>query len=60
MYTATMQGNKVMPYVNELVADTLDDLEKINVSTLAPGSICIIIDSSQVFMLNTQREWVQL
>lgn len=49
-----------MYYFNKtegLIADTEADLEFINVNSLMPGTTCIIISTSQVYMLDTNREW---
>lgn len=49
-----------MYYFNKtegLVADTATDLDLIDKKNLSPGTTCIIISTSQVYMLDTNKEW---
>lgn len=46
-----------MPYVTEFVVNTKKDIEEINIETISPGSTCIVINDSSVYMLNTDKEW---
>lgn len=49
-----------MYYFNKtegLVADTVADLDLIQVQSLQPGTTCIIIETSEVYMLDSDREW---
>lgn len=49
-----------MYYYNKkegLIADTEADLDLINKNNLNPGETCIIIATSQVYMLDTNKEW---
>lgn len=57
MFSITTQGNKTMPYLTEFVADSESDLKKIDISAIAPGSTCIIIETSEVYILNNKKEW---
>lgn len=59
MYSKTKSGSKEAPYVVELVADTQDDIEKLP-THYAPGSTCVVIEGSRVFMLNNEHEWKEL
>lgn len=45
--------------INEYVCDTVEDLK--NVPTYCGmGSTCIVIATSEIYMLNGLREWVKL
>ncbi len=55
----TKQQDKTYAYVTEYVADTVADVDTLP-TTAAPGSICIVIEDSSVYMLNTNREWKKL
>ena len=46
----------------ELVADTKDDLEEIMKAyeTVAMGTTVFVISTQQVFMLDGNKEWVEL
>ena len=59
-YSITSQGDRTNSYVVELIADDASDLETIPTGTLAPGSTCIVVGTSSVYMLNTKKEWVEL
>lgn len=49
---------RIMEYTLDTVAD-LTDLSKYSRSA-APGSSAIIIETSEVYMMNSKREWVKL
>lgn len=57
MFTTMKQGSKMMPYVNEYVVDTVDDLSTIDVRTAFPGSVCVVIATSDVYMLSHEKKW---
>lgn len=59
MINIMKQSNKVQAYVNEYVADTEDDIKDLPI-TDAPGSVCIVIATSNVYMLDNQKTWNQL
>lgn len=59
-FYATTNGSKIESGVVELVADTLADLDAINIKSISPGSSCIILETAQVFILNTKKEWISL
>lgn len=39
--------------VNEYIIDTYDDIKKLNVKNITPGSTVFVIDVSEYYMLNT-------
>ena len=57
MYYVIRSADKSAPYVTELVADTDADVKDIQVDLYEPGTTCIVIENSSVYMLNTQKEW---
>lgn len=57
MINIISQGDKTMPHVGEFVADTESDVSKISTSSISPGSTCIVIETSNVYMLNSSKEW---
>ena len=59
MYNIREQSGKVYTYVSELACDTVADLQTIP-QNVAPGSVAIIIATSQVFMKNSEGTWVEL
>lgn len=56
-YRISSQAGKVTYNLKELVADTYNDISKINVTSLAPGSTVFVIDTSECYMLNSKKEW---
>ena len=55
----TANAEDVTYGVNSYVADT--DADIANLSTdAAPGSTCIVISPTSVYMLNTNKEWIKL
>lgn len=46
-----------MPYVTEFVVNTKNDITEINTDTISPGSTCIVINDSSIYILNTDKEW---
>lgn len=48
-------------YVEEFVADKESDIETLskeyNLNTCAPGSTCIVIETSNVYMMNSEGKW---
>ena len=57
MFTVIRTADKSMAYVVELVVDKESDVASIPVDTYLPGSTCIVIESSNVYMLNNEKEW---
>ena len=45
-------------YYKEYVLDTKNDLVNINTGECCPGSIAYIIDSKELYILNSKKEWV--
>ena len=64
MINITEQGDTVDYGVLSLVADTSDDLEELkanyNASNTRPGSTCLVINTSTVYMMNSLGEWKPL
>lgn len=59
-YKVTKQNGETEAYVAELIADTVADLPNINVNNYAAGSSCLVIATQDVYILNTQKQWVVL
>lgn len=59
-YKVTKQNGKTEAYVAELIADTVADLNNINVNNYAAGSTCLVVATKDVYILNTQKEWAVL
>ena len=58
-YTIRRQGDSDSYNVVELCCDKASDIETLP-KTYAPGSVCIVIENSDVYMLNTKKEWKKI
>ena len=52
------QGSRTDYNYKEYVLDTKDDLANINTGECCPGSVAYIINSKELYMLNSKKEWV--
>ena len=58
MYKVTQLDGDVQYGVNEYVCDTANDLATLPRCSM--GSVAIIISTGEVYMKNSQNEWVKL
>ena len=58
-FSQTSNRDKTSYDVNQYVADTLDDLKNVPIDN-SPGTTCIVLNPIGVYMLNTNKEWVEL
>ena len=49
------QGSRTDYNYKEYVLDTKDDLANINTGECCPGSVAYIIDSKELYMLNSKK-----
>lgn len=59
MYRLYKQNDDIQAYVTEFVADTDADIADLP-TTVYPGSVCIVAESANVYILNASKEWVLL
>lgn len=57
MFGYMSNSGKTTTYNNEYFADTEADVASIPVQDAAPGSIVIVIETGNAYMLNSKREW---
>lgn len=61
MYSITAQSGNVSSYVMEFQADKLEDIATLPKSpTCLPGSTCLCIEDSSVWMLGNDNEWHEI
>lgn len=60
MINIIKQNDNVSAYITEFVADTEDDIKDLPTKDIFPGSICIVVATSNVYMLNNNYEWKML
>lgn len=59
MIKMTSQNGDVVFDVKEYVCDTPDDLVNLP-RNCGMGSTCIVISTSEVYMMNSKREWAKI
>lgn len=59
MVNVIKQGDSTGAYVTELVADSVADIANLPTNVYS-GSTCICIETSDVYMLNGQKQWKKL
>lgn len=57
MYKIREQSGELEAYVTEFIADTEADMADVPTKNCAIGSTCLVIETSNVYMLNNDREW---
>lgn len=60
MYKLTATNGKTLYNQDEWVVDKVADLEKIPKERSNMGSTALVIETSQVFMLNGDGEWKEI
>lgn len=56
----TKRGNMDNIVTYEFMCDTIADLENINPEYVTMGSVAIIIKDFDVYMANSNKEWISL
>jgi hypothetical protein len=46
--------------IKEFMVDEIAGIESIELRSVAPGSTCFVIDTSEYYMLNTKKEWIKV
>ena len=59
MFSIIKENNKTQYSLTEYIADKESDVENLPITCL-PGSTCIVIETSEVYILNTQHKWKKL
>jgi len=59
MYNIMQQNDHIGVYVTQFVADSEEDIAELPTS-VQPGSTCIVVATSNVYMLNNQKVWSKL
>lgn len=60
MISVYSNNHKVAYGIQHFILDTPDDLLKLNDKIRFPGSTAFIISTSQYYMLNSEKEWVEV
>lgn len=58
MITIGSNGEKIAYGIKHYNLDTPDDLNKLHDSTM--GSTCFVISTSKYYMLNGQKQWIEI
>lgn len=59
MYSTIRENDRAKYSITDYVADTEADINDLP-TTVSPGSTCIVIETSNVYMLNNQKQWKQM
>lgn len=61
-FTTIKQGNQQDTYYTEYAVDTPADIASLPTERkyIKPGSVAIVISTSDVYMLNSHGEWVMI
>lgn len=59
MYKMTSQNGDVVYDIKEFVCDTPDDIANLP-QAAGMGSTCVVISTSEVYMMNSKGEWVKI
>ena len=59
MYSVTANGNNIQSSVVEIVADELNDIANLP-TTYGPGSTCLVLEDSSVWMLDHDQVWHEI
>ena len=54
------QGSRTDYNYKEYILDKERDLDEVPITGCAPGSVCFIIETSDVYMLNSNKEWKKI
>lgn len=59
-YSIISQRGEVEAYVAELVCNAEADLQEIDKDKFAAGTTCLLADTSEVYILDPNKEWKKL
>lgn len=59
MYSIMKQNGKEAAHIMEYIVDAIDEVEDLP-TDCSVGSIVIVASTSQVFILNNVKKWVEL
>lgn len=59
MFVITRENGKEQYKLTEFTADSEEDIKNLPTNVLV-GSYCIVIETSEVYMLNSKKEWKKL
>lgn len=60
MYSISGNRGQLAYGITHLIADTIEDMYKISINGLTPGSTVFVINTSNKYMLNNQKEWIKI
>ena len=62
MINIIKKNDNISAYITEFVADTEADVQNLptDLNKVYPGSTCIVVATSEVYMLNSSGAWVKL
>lgn len=59
-YKMTKRGSMDNEVTNEFFCDTANDLAKIPATEINLGSVAVVIDGMEIYIANSNKEWISL
>ena len=59
-YKMTKRGSLDNETTNEFFCDTASDLNKIPASEINLGSVAVIVDTMEVYIANSNKQWISM
>lgn len=59
-YSITNQSGNVETYLTEFICDTETDILTLPTENCKPGSSCLVIETSNVYILNSEKQWKKI
>lgn len=59
-YTTIYSNGTTFNMVKKFVIDSFDEIQEIDTSQLSPGSTSFDISSSKTYMLNNNKQWIEV
>lgn len=60
MITVGSNGQRISYGIKHYNIDSMDDLSKLNPKAEIMGTTCFVINKSKYFMINGEKEWVEI
>ena len=54
------QSSRLDYNYKEYILDKEEDLDEVPITGCAPGSVCFVIETSDVYMLDSNKEWKKI
>lgn len=59
-YSVYRNSDRTAPYVTEILADSISDLQTIDKDNTTPGSVCVCLENKSVYILSNEKNWINI